>query len=114
VVPETIFLGMGSADIIADPYSYVAISMNGILHGTGLVDATGNMTLSFTPFTEPGTAQLVITRSMRKPLIANIQVIPNSGPYVTVSPITVNDPNQMACEEGEINAWTSLYNVGGG
>ncbi len=114
VVPETIFLGMGSADIIADPYSYVAISMNGILHGTGLMDATGNMTLSFTPFTEPGTAQLVITRSMRKPLIANIQVIPNSGPYVTVSPITVNDPNQNGlAEAGEIISMDiSFNNVG--
>lgn len=114
VLPQTIFLGMGTADIIADPYSYVAISMNGVLHGTGLVDNTGNLTLNFIPFTEPGTAQIVMTRSMRKPLITSIQVIPNAGPYVTVSPITVNDPNQNGlAEAGEIISMDlSFNNVG--
>jgi len=114
VLPQTMFLGMGSADIIADPHSYVAISMDGVLHGTGMVDASGNLSLSFIPFTEPGTAQIVITRSMRKPMIANLQVIPNSGPYVTVSPITVNDPNMNGiAEAGEIISMDlSFNNVG--
>ena len=114
VPPATLFLGLGSLDITADPYTYVAISMNNELHGVGLTDASGNLTLNFTPFTEPGTAQLVLTRSLRRPMIANIQVIPNVGPYVTVSQITVNDPNANAiAEAGEtISMNLTFHNVG--
>lgn len=112
--PATIFLGTGSMDIVADPYSYVAISMNNELHGVGLADASGNLTLNYTPFTEPGTAQLVLTRSLRRPLIANVQVVPNVGPYVTVSPLTVVDPNANGiAEAGEtISVSLSFNNVG--
>ncbi len=99
--PEQMFLGMNSLDIQADPYSYVALSMNNELHGVGLADATGNLTLSYTPFTEPGTAQLVITRSRRKPLIANVQVIPNSGPYVTAGQLVIVDNNNNIAEAGD-------------
>jgi len=111
---DTMFLGIGTIDVIADPYSYVAISMNNVLHGAGLADASGNLTLNFTPFTEPGTAQIVITRSLRKPMIANIQVVPNAGPYVTISPITVVDPNQNGlAEAGEtISMGFTFNNVG--
>ncbi|MDD4224649.1 MAG: C25 family cysteine peptidase [Candidatus Cloacimonetes bacterium] len=112
--PQTMFLGIGTLDVIADPFSYVAISMNNELHGVGLTDASGFLSLSFTPFTEPGTAQIVLTRSLRQPLIANVQVVPNTGPYVTVSPITVNDPNANGiAEAGEtISLDLSFNNVG--
>ncbi|MDZ4181628.1 MAG: C25 family cysteine peptidase, partial [Candidatus Cloacimonadaceae bacterium] len=113
-ISDTMFLGMGTMDIVATPYSYVAISMNNVLHGVGLADANGNLTLNFTPFTEPGTAQIVMTRSLRRPLIANIQVVPNVGPYVTVSPITVIDPNANGiAEAGElISMGLTFTNVG--
>ena len=101
--------------MIADPYTYVAISMNNELHGVGLTDASGFLSLNFTPFTEPGTAQIVLTRSLRKPMIANVQVVPNTGPYVTVSPIAVNDPNANGiAEAGETittiaaNGWKAV------
>lgn len=111
---DTIFLGTSSMDIVADPYSYVALSMNGVLRGVGLVDQTGQLTLNYTPFTEPGTAQIVITRSLMKPLIANIQVVPNEGPYVTVGQININDPNGNGlAEPGEIISMNlSFNNVG--
>lgn len=110
--PETFFLGWDSMEIIADPYSYVAVSMNSELHGAGLVGESGSLELDITPFDEPGTAQIVVTRSMRKPLIANIAVIPNEGPYVTVSQITVADDNGIA-EAGETIAMDLTFsNVG--
>ncbi|MDP3114672.1 MAG: C25 family cysteine peptidase [Candidatus Cloacimonadaceae bacterium] len=111
---DTIFLGVSSMNIVATPFSYVAISKNNVLHGVGLADANGNLTLNFTPFSEPGTAQIVMTRSMRRPLIANIQVTPNVGPYVTISPITVIDPNANGiAEAGEIiSMGLTFTNVG--
>ncbi|NLK49420.1 MAG: Gingipain R, partial [Candidatus Cloacimonetes bacterium] len=113
-LPDTIFLGMDSMELVADPYSYVAISMNGVLHGTGLASPSGELTLYYTPFEEPGMADIVITRSLVKPTIASIQVVPNEGPYVTVSPLTITDPNGNGmAEPGEIISLNlSLNNVG--
>ncbi len=112
--PQTILMGLNSLEVIADPFSYVALSMNNVLHGVGLTDADGYLTLNHTPFTEPGTAQIVITRSLRKPVVANVQVIPNTGAYVTVSPITVVDPNSNGiAEAGEtIGLNLTFNNVG--
>ncbi|MDD4147588.1 MAG: FlgD immunoglobulin-like domain containing protein, partial [Candidatus Cloacimonetes bacterium] len=96
----------------ADPYSWVSISKDGQIHGVGLTDATGYLNLEFDPFTEPGYADIVATRSQRRPLISTINVIPNEGPYVTVSPITINDDNGTA-EAGEaIDIDLSFSNVG--
>jgi hypothetical protein len=112
--PSTLFLGIGTLELTADPYSYVAISMNGELHGVGLADASGNLTLNFTPFTEPGTAKLVLTRSLRRPQIVNVQVVPNEGAYVTVSPLTLVDPNSNGiAEAGEtVSMNLTFSNVG--
>jgi len=111
--PAQMFLGFNSMDIQTDPYSYVALSMNNELHGVGLADASGNLTLNYTPFTEPGIAKLVITRSLRKPLIANIEIIPNEGPYVTVGPLELNDGNNNIAEAGDnINISLQFNNVG--
>lgn len=98
--PETLFLGLSSVEITTEPYSHVALSMNNVLHGTGLSDASGNLTLSFTPFTEPGNADLVVTRSRRKPMVTTVSVIPNEGAYVTVGQIVLADDNGVA-EAGE-------------
>jgi len=111
LAPQTLFMGLGSLEVIADPYTYVAISMDGELHGVGLTDASGLLSLDFTPFSEPGTARLVLTRSLRKPVIVDIPVIPNVGPYVTVSPITVVDPNQNGiAEAGETIMMSLTFN----
>ncbi len=112
--PQTILMGLNSLEVIADPFSYVALSMNNVLHGVGLTDADGYLTLNYTPFSEPGTAQIVITRSLRKPVVANVQVIPNTGAYVTVSPLTVVDPNSNGiAEAGEtISLNLTFNNVG--
>lgn len=109
--PQTLFLGLGSLDVIADPYTYVAISMDGELHGVGLTDSSGLLTLDYDPFTQPGDARIVLTRSLRKPMIVDVPVIPNVGPYVTVSPITVVDPNQNGiAEAGETISMSLTFN----
>jgi len=111
-VPDTMFLGLSSLEIIADPYTHVAISMNGQLHGVGLVDESGYLNLEYTPFDEPGMAEIVATRSMRKPMIAYVSVIPNEGPYVTVGQISWDGGNGIA-EAGETIAIDLTFsNVG--
>ena len=113
-VPELIHLGLDTLEMTADPYSHVALSMNGVLHGVGLADANGNVNITYTPFEEPGIAKMVITRSHRKPVIAEIQVLPNTGAYVIVSPITVNNPSGSGLAEAgdTVSFDLSLNNVG--
>lgn len=111
--PAQMFMGMSTLEIQADPYSYVSLSMNNVIHGVGLADENGALTLSYTPFTEPGNATLVMTRSLRKPLIATIQVVPNVGPYVTAGQLVITDGNNNIPEAGEtITLGTELENVG--
>ena len=100
--PSTIFLGLSSVQISAEAYSYVSISMNGVSHGVGLVDATGVINLEIDPFVTPGFAQLIITRQNRVPIIEDIEVIPNAGAYVIVSDFVINDDNNNIPEYNEI------------
>jgi hypothetical protein len=100
--PSTIFLGLSSVQISAEPYSYVSISMDGVSHGVGLVDATGIINLEIDPFVTPGLAQLVITRQNRIPIIEDIEIIPNAGPYVIVSDFVINDDNNNIPEYNEV------------
>ena len=93
--------GLNTMQITADPYTYVGLSQDNVLHGSGLTDASGNLTLNFTPFTTPGTAKLVMTRSLRRPVIVDIQVTSNTGPYVLLNSMTVNDGNNSIAEFGE-------------
>ena len=111
--PPQLFLGLSTMDIQADPYTLVALSMNNVLHGVGLTDATGALTLNYTPFTQPGTAQIVLTRSLRRPKIANVQVIANVGPYVTTGAVLYLDGNNNVPEAGDtINMTIPFNNVG--
>jgi len=111
--PSTIFLGLTSVQILAEPYSYIAISMDGVSHGVGLVDATGIINLEIDPFVTPGFAQLVITRQNRVPIIEDIEVIPNAGPYVIISDFVINDNNNNIPEYNEtITLDVTFENVG--
>jgi hypothetical protein len=80
-------------------------------------DSLGNAVLSYDPLTQPGWLGIVITKQNRKPVIDSIQVIPASGPYLTVSTYTVcdslggnNDHNADFCEHITLNLTVS--NVG--
>ncbi len=109
----TLFIGMTSMQITAEPYSYVGLTMNGVIYGSGIVDATGNLTLTIDPITTPGDAILVITCQNKQPIIANIQVIPNEGAYVVVNSNTPTDNNNNIPEFGETMSLNlNLNNVG--
>jgi len=60
--PEVLFLGLETMQVTAEPYSYVALSMNGELYTAALVDENGTATLDFDAFTNPGMASIVITK----------------------------------------------------
>ncbi len=84
-------LGVTSFTVNTEPYSYVAISMNGVLHGAVLADATGLAIVPLDPFTVPGTADLVSTKQNFQPHIGTVLVNNPDGPYVMLSDVVVVD-----------------------
>ncbi|MDZ4121456.1 MAG: C25 family cysteine peptidase, partial [Candidatus Cloacimonadaceae bacterium] len=111
--PAQILIGASSINVTAAPYSRVALTMNGVLHGTAIVGTSGSISLPFTPFTTVGTAKLVITRSNYRTVMSDISIIPNSGPYVSVSNVTYTDTNNNTPEYNETGRFNvSFHNVG--
>jgi len=97
----TVPFGVGTLQVNADPYTYVAISKDNVLHGVGLTNSAGALTLNFTPFSTPGNAKLVMTCPLKQPLIADIVITSTSGPYLLVNNMTVSDNNNSLPEAGE-------------
>ena len=111
--PQTIFLGLDSITITAEPYSYIGLSKNGVLHGSGLVGESGTITMEILPFINPGNAKLVITKQNCEPIITEIEVIPNAGAYCVISNVEISDPDNGVIEFGEtIQLTVTLENVG--
>lgn len=66
--PDTVRVGQSALVMGAEPYSYVGLSQDGSWRSGGLVDAAGNLVLTFPPFTAPGAAELVITHPGKQPV----------------------------------------------
>jgi len=84
-------LGSPVFSVQTEPYAYVAISKNGILHGAVEADANGLANLAVTPFTEPGYADVVITKQNRQPFIDSVMVASPDGPYLVLDSYMVSD-----------------------
>ncbi len=85
----------------AAPYTRVGLSMNGVIHGSGMTDASGNANLTITPFTTAGTAKLVLTAQNRITKIADIAVTSNTGPHISVTAVAYDDANNNIPEYNE-------------
>ncbi|MFO7722979.1 MAG: C25 family cysteine peptidase [Bacteroidales bacterium] len=83
--------GLTQVTIQSDPYTYVALSANGILHGAGLTDGFGMLSLPIQPFTLPTTAQLVITGQNKIPYFDSIQFVTPTGPFVLADSISYQE-----------------------
>jgi hypothetical protein len=106
-------LGTTSFTVNAVAGSYVAISMNGVLHGAALVDASGSVAVPITAFTASGTADIVVTKPQFQPEIMTVTVAPLSGPYVSVFSTLVSAGGDTVIEYGEtVYLTVTLKNVG--
>ncbi len=105
-----------SIDVTCDPYSLVAISVDGVLKGSAFADSKGTVTVPLEAFDQPCTADIVVTAQFRQPYISTIQVIAPSGPYVVLDSYTIDDAagnNNGMVDFGEsIVLGMQLKNVG--
>ncbi len=84
-------LGTPAFEVMTEPYAYVAISKNYILHGVAEADENGLAVVSLLPFTEPGYADIVITKQNREPYIDSVLVASPDGPYLVLDNYLVKD-----------------------
>ncbi|MCB5255871.1 MAG: C25 family cysteine peptidase [Candidatus Cloacimonadaceae bacterium] len=111
--PAAVMLGMDNVTVTAEPYSRVALSMGGTLYATGIVPASGSLNLSFTPFSTVGEADLIITASGKITRQETIQILPASGPYMTVENKVYADSNNNQPDYNESGRFnTTFKNVG--
>lgn len=84
----TLFRGFGSFSVDAEPGSYVGLSKDGVLLGSGMVGESGELTLAITPVEEGGFANLVVTKPQRIPYRTTIPVATAGQPYLVVTSVT--------------------------
>ena len=109
-------LASTSFTVTAEPYAFVAISMDGVLYGSAVADETGLAEVPLTPITVPGTADIVVTAQNRQPFMGTVVVASPEGPYVLFNAYTINDEsgngNGLADYGENILLNLSLENVG--
>ncbi|HSG68344.1 MAG TPA: C25 family cysteine peptidase, partial [Bacteroidales bacterium] len=109
-------LASTSFTITTEPYAYVGISMNGVLHGAALADASGIAVVALDPILVPGDADIVVTKQNSEPFIGTVVVANPEGPYVVLSEQNINDPsgnNNGLADYGEsITLDVELENLG--
>lgn len=84
-------LAVTNFTVNTEPYTYVAISQAGVLHGAALADSTGVANVSLDPITTPGYAYIVITGQNWQPVIDSVVVASPSGPYVLMNSYQANE-----------------------
>jgi hypothetical protein len=110
-------LGSLTFTVNCDPYAYVAISKDGVLHGTALADESGVAEVVFeTPISVPGEADVVITGQNLKPYFGTVTVASPDGAYILLDDYAVNDDagnsNGLADYGEDFSLDVSLKNLG--
>ncbi|HIP48032.1 MAG TPA: hypothetical protein EYG92_03585, partial [Lutibacter sp.] len=89
--PSTLMMGMTSLEMTSAPYSYVALSQNGVLIAAAVSDNTGVASLTFAnDALSVGNADMVVTCQNKEPYIGTIEVTPANEPYVVLESYTTS------------------------
>ena len=81
-------IGMPTYEVSAVPGSYVAISKDGVLHGTALVGETGTVQVPITPVTSGGNVTICVTAPNRIPYIQTVPAAALEGAYIAMDSYT--------------------------
>ena len=81
-------IGMQTYEVSAVPGSYVAISKDGVLHGTALVGETGTVQVPITPITSSGDVTICVTAPNRIPYIQTVPAAALEGAYISMDSYT--------------------------
>lgn len=104
----TLFRGVSTFSLTAEPGSYVGLSKDGVLLGSGLVGESGELALQIQPVNEGGFADLVVTKPQRIPYITTLPVAMPGQPFLVVEAV---EPEQLDYNE-ETALTVTVKNVG--
>ncbi len=109
-------LGTLFFEVRTEPYACVAISKNNKLYGVSVSDDNGLAVVSLQPFSQPGFANIVITKQNRQPFIDSVLVSIPQGPYLVHDSIRIIDGdgnnNQFPVSGEQLSVDLSLINLG--
>jgi len=105
-------IGVSQFEVSAEPGSYVAISKEGILLGTGFVDESGSVMVQIEAVGEAGDIDIVVTKQQFIPYVATIPAAALNGPYLTISDFAFGDGTQNAIFGTTASLDLNLENIG--
>jgi len=103
--PASLPTGLNQVVVQAPPYSYVAITGNGIVYGATVADQFGNATVFIDPPTTPVSLELVITGQNLIPFFDTIHFVTPTGPFVMADSVAFLDyagNNNQQIDAGEL------------
>ena len=78
----TLPIGMDTYEVTAAPGSYVGISKDGILYGTGMIGEEGIANIAIEPITSGGDVTICVTHPQHEPYIAVVPAAALDGAYM--------------------------------
>jgi hypothetical protein len=109
-------IGLTTYEVTALPGSYVAISKDGVLHGSALVGASGVVDVPIEPVLAGGNVDIVVTKPQYRPYMVQVPAAALVGPYVVLDSYVINDAtgnNNGLADYGEnISLNMTVKNVG--
>ena len=106
----TLPIGMDTYEVTADPGSYVGISKDGVLCGTGEIGEEGSAAIQIEPVTSGGDVTIVVTHPQRQPYVATVPAAAMTGAYVAVDSYVLNADQANYGETLDMNI--TVKNVG--
>ena len=95
--PTALLVGMTTLSVSAAPYSYVALSQNGVLIKAAFSNSSGVAILNFAANSiNLGAADLVVTAQNKVPFISTINVAPTNKPFVVLNSFTTSVPTDFS------------------
>ena len=82
--------GLDQFTISADPHSYVGVSKDGILHGSGFIGESGTIDLDIDPIYTAGEVLIVVTSQNKVPYMGTALVGNIDGAYVVLNDVEVS------------------------
>jgi len=105
-------IGLTQYEVNAEPGSYVAISKDGVLYGTGYVDESGTAICEMEPIMEAGDVNIVVTKPQYIPYIVTVPAAALDGPFLTISDFVFDNGTQAVDYNTSVSMDVSVSNLG--
>ncbi len=80
--PGLVPLGSTNIQVSTEPFAYIGISSNGVLHGAAFADTFGNAQIPIDPFLVPGEGEIIISAQNKQPYIDTFTIATPQSAYI--------------------------------